>query len=70
MRNDAISSQRNVHPGRLLDDGTYSDARVLTPYELMILNSVVDGECLHELESYTTSGQMLVRVGGIRSFGI
>ncbi|MBR3935177.1 MAG: DNA (cytosine-5-)-methyltransferase [Oscillospiraceae bacterium] len=40
MRNDAISSQRNVHPGRLLDDGTYSDARVLTPYELMILNSL------------------------------
>lgn len=40
MRNDAISSQRNVHPGRLLEDGTYSDARVLTPYELMILNSL------------------------------
>lgn len=40
MRNDAISSQRNVHPGRLLPDGTYSDARVLTPLELMILNSL------------------------------
>ena len=40
MRNDAISSQRNVHPGRLLEDGTYSDARVLTPLELMILNSL------------------------------
>lgn len=40
MRNDAISSQRNVHPGRLLSDGTYSDARVLTPYELMILTSL------------------------------
>ena len=40
IRNDAISSQRNVHPGRLLDDGTYSDARVLTPFELMILNSL------------------------------
>lgn len=40
MRNDAISSQRNVHPGRLLEDGTYSDARVLTPYELMILDSL------------------------------
>ncbi|MDO4460191.1 MAG: DNA cytosine methyltransferase, partial [Clostridia bacterium] len=32
IRNDCIASQRNVHPGRLLDDGTYSDARVLTPY--------------------------------------
>lgn len=40
IRNDAISSQRNVHPGRLLPDGTYSDARVLTPYELMILTSL------------------------------
>ncbi len=40
MRNDAISSQRNVHPGNLLSDGTYSDARVLTPLELMILTSL------------------------------
>lgn len=40
IRNDAISSQRNVHPGRLLKDGTYSDARVLTPHELMILSSL------------------------------
>lgn len=40
MRNDCISSQRNVHPGRLLPDGTYSDARVLTPLELMILDSL------------------------------
>lgn len=40
MRNDCISSQRNVHPGRLLPDGTYSDARVLTPLELMLLNSL------------------------------
>lgn len=40
IRNDCIASQRNVHPGRLLKDGTYSDARVLTPYELMLLNSL------------------------------
>ena len=40
IRNDAISSQRNVHPGRLLPDGTYSDARVLTPLELMLLDSL------------------------------
>ncbi len=39
-RNDCIASQRNVHPGRLLPDGTYSDARVLTPLELMLLNSL------------------------------
>lgn len=40
MRNDAISSQSNVHPGRLLNDGTYSDARVLTLRELFILSSI------------------------------
>ena len=40
MRNDAISSQLNVHPGRKLKNGTYSDARVLTPLELMLLSSL------------------------------
>ena len=40
MRNDCISSQSNVHPGRLLADGTYSDARVLTLRELVILSSI------------------------------
>ena len=40
IRNDCIASQRNVHPGRPLPDGTYSDARVLTPLELMILDSL------------------------------
>lgn len=42
MRNDAISSQRNVHPGNLKSDGTYSDARALTPLELMLINSLPD----------------------------
>ena len=36
----SLSSHNNVHPGRLLPDGTYSDARVLTPLELMLLNSL------------------------------
>lgn len=40
MRNDAISSQSNVHPGRVKEDGTYSDARVLTLRELFILSSI------------------------------
>lgn len=40
MRNDAISSQLNVHPGKKLKDGTYSDARVLSPLELMLLSSL------------------------------
>lgn len=42
MMNGNISSQNNVHPGRLLEDGTYSDARVLTIYELMILTGLPD----------------------------
>ena len=40
MRNDAISSQSNVHPGRLLENGLYSDARVLSLRELFILSSI------------------------------
>lgn len=40
MRNDCISSQSNVHPGRKLKDGTYSDARVLTLREIFILSSI------------------------------
>ena len=40
MRSDAISSQENVHPGRKLEDGTYSDARVLTLRELLIVSSL------------------------------
>jgi len=40
MRNDCISSQSNVHPGRKLEDGSYSDARVLTLRELFILMSL------------------------------
>lgn len=40
MRNDAMSSQANVHPGRKNKAGTYSDARVLSPLELFILNSL------------------------------
>ena len=40
MRNDCISSQCNVHPGKKMKDGTYSDARVLTIRELFILSSI------------------------------
>lgn len=48
MRNDAISSQRNVHPGRPLPDGRYSDPRVLTPLELMLLNSLPEDWAIPE----------------------
>ena len=42
MANGVLSSQCNVHPGRLLKDGTYSDARVLTVYEVMKLFTIPD----------------------------
>lgn len=42
MRNDAISSQRNVHPGHLKEDGTYSDARVMTILELYRITGLPD----------------------------
>jgi len=42
MANGSISSQNNVHPGRLQEDGTYSDARVLTLKEIFILTGLPD----------------------------
>lgn len=35
-----ISGHNNVHPGRLMPDGTYSDARVLSLLELLIVSSL------------------------------
>ena len=40
IRSDAISSNSKVHPGRKQKDGTYSDARVLSILELLILSSL------------------------------
>ena len=40
MANGSVSSQNNVHPGRLREDGTYSDARVLTLKEIFILTGL------------------------------
>ncbi|SJZ47134.1 DNA cytosine methyltransferase [Mycoplasmopsis verecunda] len=42
MANGSISSQNNVHPGRLNPDGTYSDARVLTLKEIFLLTGLDD----------------------------
>lgn len=42
MCNGAISSQNNVHPGRLKKDGTYSDARVLSVLELLRIMGLPD----------------------------
>lgn len=37
MTNGSINSQNNVHPGKPLTDGTYTDARVLSVRELLLL---------------------------------
>lgn len=42
MNNGSMGGQENVHPGRLLPDGTYSDARVLTHLELFRLTGLPD----------------------------
>lgn len=40
MRNEIISSQENVHPGHQLTGDVWSDARVLTLRELLIVSSL------------------------------
>jgi DNA (cytosine-5)-methyltransferase 1 len=40
MSNGSIASHTNVHPGRKLPDGTYSDARVLTLKEIFVLTGL------------------------------
>lgn len=40
MANGSVSSQNNVHPGILKEDGTYSDARVLSLKEIFILTGL------------------------------
>lgn len=40
MRNEIMSSQDKVHPGRPLGNGLWSDARVLTPRELLTIMSL------------------------------
>ena len=60
MRNDAISSQMNVHPGRRQRNGKYSDARVLTPRELLIVSSMN----LEQWENIRTSEILVRRVLG------
>ena len=42
MANGSVSSQNNVHPGRNLGNGIYSDARVLTLKEIFILTGLPD----------------------------
>lgn len=60
MRSDAISTTHTVHPGRLLPNGIYSDARVLTLRELFVLSSI-DAEI--ELPDFASDSQIRYMVG-------
>lgn len=40
MNSNSVTSSNNCHPGRLLPDGTYSDARCLSLLELFIVSSL------------------------------
>lgn len=53
MTNGSINSQNNVHPGNLLEDGTYSDARVLSVKELVILCGLPE-TCFDKYEGIVT----------------
>jgi DNA (cytosine-5)-methyltransferase 1 len=59
MSNGAISSQNNVHPGRLQKDGTYSDARVLTILELLRLTGLPDNFSIPEWASENLTRQVI-----------
>lgn len=56
IRNDAVSSQTNVHPGNKLSNGTYSDARVLSIKELFLLSGL--GE---EFDLPSSTPEILIR---------
>ncbi len=60
MRSDTISTTHSVHPGRENNDGTYSDARVLTLRELFILSSI-NPEI--DIPDYITENQVRYCIG-------
>ncbi len=55
----SISSHNNVHPGRALKDGTYSDARVLTLLETFIVSSLPESFRLPDWASDSFSRTMI-----------
>ena len=51
MFSHSVSGSNNCHPGRLLPDGTYSDARTLSLLELLIVSSLPEDIDLPEWAS-------------------
>lgn len=62
MTNGSINSQNNVHPGNLLDNGMYSDARVLSVKELTILCGLPE-TCFDKYEDQVTENFMRHVIG-------
>tara|TARA_B100000161_G_C33532765_1_gene406935 strand:- start:662 stop:1540 length:879 start_codon:yes stop_codon:yes gene_type:complete len=62
MTNGSINSQNNVHPGSLLDNGMYSDARVLSVKELTILCGLPE-TCFDKYEGQVTENFMRHVIG-------
>ncbi len=60
MRSDIVSSTHTVHPGRPLGGGLYSDARVLTLRELLILSSI-DPDI--DLPDFASENQLRYMIG-------
>jgi len=59
MRNEIMSSQDKVHPGRLLPNGLWSDPRVLTLRELLIIMSLPGDLDLPSWETDTAIRQFI-----------
>lgn len=59
MRNEIISSQDKVHPGRSLGNGLWSDARVFTMRELLIIMSMPPDMDLPDIVSNTKLRQFI-----------
>lgn len=58
MKSAGMGGMISCHPGRLLDDGTYSDARAFTPKELMLLTSLPDN---YKVPTFALNDDELIR---------
>lgn len=58
MKSAGMGGMISCHPGRLLEDGTYSDARAFTPKELMLLSSLPDD---YKVPAFALNNDELIR---------
>lgn len=58
MKSAGMGGMISCHPGRLLEDGTYSDARAFTPKELMLLTGLPDN---YKVPTFALNDDELIR---------